>query len=98
MPSGAVLFTAQGSVLKQSYTCLYASGHRFVVPKAGLDLAYVGASHHKHTQTGLSDTAADGKGKLACQKHLMEGKISSVLTARESELAVKGFGVDSNSH
>lgn len=77
---------------------LLADLHRFGIPDARLHLADVGTAHHKHTKTRLTDTSADGKRKLVVKKHLMEGKLSSLVTAREGELTVEGVAVYSDSH
>ena len=49
-------------VLQQSDTCLFTALLGLFVPDARLYLADVGASHHQHTESGLTDTAADGEG------------------------------------
>jgi hypothetical protein len=45
-----------------------------------------------NAQAGLADTTADGKGKLACQQHLMEGKGAALIAAGGGELAVRAAG------
>ena len=83
---------------QQRHARRFADLHRFAVPYARLYLAYVGASHHKHAKTRLTDTAADGKGKLAFEKHLVEGKNPSFVAPRKRQLSVKRLRVNSDSH
>ena len=47
--------------LQQPDACFFAGLHGSNVPHAGLDLADMGAAHHQHSQTGLTDAAADGQ-------------------------------------
>ena len=70
----------------------------FSVPDAGLDLTDVSATHHKHAKTRLTDTAANGKRKLIIEKHPVEGEGATVITARERQLTVERFTVNTDSH
>ena len=58
----------------------------------------MGAAHHEHTEAGLTDTAADGEGKLTCEKRLVEGKRASVIAARYGKLTVESRRIHTNSH
>jgi hypothetical protein len=44
-------------ILKQSNTGIFAGRDGCLIPNTGLNLTYVGTTHHKHTQSGLTDTA-----------------------------------------
>ena len=67
--------------LQQPDTGLFAGSNGIVIPDAGLDFADMGAAHHQHTQTGLTDTATHGQGQLAVQQCLVEGELSAVIFA-----------------
>ena len=85
-------------VLKQRNVSFLANADGFAVPDAGLYLADVSATHHKHTETRLTDTTADSEGKLVIQKHLMEGKSASFVAISKSELTVESLAVNTNTH
>ena len=57
---------------KQSHACRKAGGFSFLVPDTGLNFTDVSATHHEHTESALTDTAADSEGKLVIKKHCME--------------------------
>ena len=50
------------SYLQYNNSCFFTADSGVLVPDTGLDLADMGASHHQHTESGLTDTAADGEG------------------------------------
>ena len=58
----------------------------------------VSFSEEEHTDTGLSDTAADGIWKLFVQDCFLERKFSSVIAACDSKLFVQRVLVNSDSH
>ena len=76
-------------VLEEADAGVFAGGEGLVVPDAGLDFANVGTAHHQQTQTGLTDTTADGQRQFAVQKHLMEGQLPAVIAAGFPKLAVQ---------
>ena len=54
-----------GIFLQKGNTRLFTGFQGVLIPNAGLHLANVGAAHHQHGKTGLSDTAANGQRQLA---------------------------------
>ena len=80
-------------LLQKSYSCRFTSFDSILIPDGGLDLADMGAAHHQHTETALTDTAANGQGQLVIQKHFMEGELSAVITAGDRQLTVQSLGI-----
>ena len=62
-----------GFCLQKSDTGLFAGFNGSMIPDAGLDFADMGAAHHQHSQTALTNTTTDGQGKFVLQEHLVEG-------------------------
>lgn len=77
---------------------LLAYAYRFGIPDAGLNLADVGAAHHKHAKSRLTDASSDSQGELVVKKHFVEGKVSSFVTVCKRELAVERLAVNSYAH
>mgnify|MGYP007082267319 CR=1 FL=1 len=55
-------------------------------------------SEEEHTDTGLADAAADSIWKFLVQDCLLERKLTSVVTACNSELLVKCVLIHTNTH
>ena len=68
------------------------------IPDTCLHLTDMGTAHHQHTKTGLTDTTTDGQGQLVIQKHLMERKLTTVITTGLSQLTIQGLCVNTNAH
>ena len=69
-----------------------------MVPDTGLNLADVGAAHHQHTQSALTDTAADGQGQFIVKEHLVERQRPAVITAGDPKLVVQGLRIHADAH
>ena len=54
--------TSPNSNLEQTNSRLFTLTNSFVIPNAALDLADMGAAEHQHTESGLTDTAANSEG------------------------------------
>ena len=61
----------------------------FLGPQGGLYLSVVCLPEEEHTDAGLADSAADGKGKLLLDDRLLEGKRSPFRTASLFQLGKK---------
>ena len=84
--------------LQQLDSALFACLHHLIRPQGGLHLADVRLAQEKHTDTGLTDTAADGVRKLAVDDRLLERKLRAVFTACLFKLGQQGFFVHADSH
>ncbi len=69
--------------------------HRHGVP---LDFSDMGFAQIVHTDTGLSDPAADGIRQFFVQQGLLERKTGAVFTSGKLELSGKCFFIDTDSH
>lgn len=72
--------------------------HILFFPAGGLNLTDVRLAEEEHTHSRLTDTAAHRKRKLVFKQRLVEGKLCSVVTARNFELIFKGFGINAYTH
>ena len=61
----------------------------FLRPQGNMYLTDVSLAQEEHTDTGLSDTAADGVWKLLVQDGFLEWKLSSVIASGFCKLFVK---------
>ena len=77
---------------------LFALGHHLGRPDGHLHLADVRLFQHQHTQTALSDTAADGQGQSATGNTLMIGVLHPILSVRRFKLARQGVRVHADAH
>ena len=51
--------------LQQTNTSLLAGLNSTLIPNAGLNFTDMTAAHHQHSQSALTDTAADGERQFA---------------------------------
>ncbi|MBR6677451.1 MAG: hypothetical protein IKL23_01810, partial [Oscillospiraceae bacterium] len=75
------------SFLQDLNACFAADLQRIIVPKADLHFTDVAGTQHQHTQTALTDTAADGEGQLAAEQSLVEGELCTILEISCLQLA-----------
>ena len=52
----------------------------------------------EHTDTGLSDTAADGIRQLLIQNRFLEGKLSPVVTSCLCQLFIQSIFIHADTH
>ena len=70
----------------------------FLRPQGNMYLTDVSLAQEEHTDTGLSDTAADGVWKLLVQDGFLEWKLSSVIASGFCKLFVKCRFVYTDTH
>ena len=83
---------------QQCNTCCLTGINGFLIPDGGLHLADMRLAKKQHAQSGLTDTAADGAGQLAFQKHSMVGQVSAVITACLSQLFIQSGCINTDTH
>ena len=88
MPAGR-----KGCVLQQDDVVFGADAAGLRIPQGSLYLTDVHLIEQQHTQTALTDTAADGQRQLAVKKHFVEGQLGAGFTAGKRELLGEGVFV-----
>ena len=81
-------------LLQKFDTCLTGLCDHFFRPQRNVNLSDMCLAQEKHTDSGLSDTAADGVGKLPAQNSLLEIQFSAVVAAGFRQLTIQTLGAD----
>ena len=70
----------------------------FIRPDAALRLTHMGLVEQNHAQSALPDAATDAQRKRTLQQPLVEVELFAVLLALQSQLALQGLRVHTDTH